>query len=84
MTDFKDCKPRYSGPNCSGICVCGHPWRKHHLSCVMRQEYIDATGEVYVPDECLFYGFNEMGGKDEEGKEHCWKYRDSMLEEGHN
>ena len=73
--------PRYSGPNRSGICVCGHKWDDHHLGIVMRQEYVDETGEGYICGECEFYGFNEMGGKDAEGKEHCWSYRDEMLKD---
>lgn len=53
---------RYSGPNRSGVCVCGHSWEKHHLSCVMNREYAEATGESYVPQECEAFGFNERGG----------------------
>jgi hypothetical protein len=43
---------------------------------VMRQEYIDETHEGYIPDECCFYGNNEMGGLDEEGNIHCFGYQD--------
>jgi hypothetical protein len=55
-------EPRYSGPNRSGVCVCGCSWELHHLSCVMRQEYFDETGEAHIPEECCAYGFNEVGG----------------------
>lgn len=70
-------KPKYSGPNRSGVCICGHKWTRHHLGMVMRQEYIDATHEGYIPQECEHFGFNEMGGLDEEGNEHCFGYKDS-------
>ena len=76
--------PKYSGPNCSGTCQCGHSWEDHHLSMVMRQEYIEDTKEVYIPEECLFYGCNEAGGLDAEGNEHCWKYRDEKWPDEHN
>lgn len=70
--------PRYSGPNCSGICVCGHSWEDHHLGMVQNSDYFNDTGESYLPEECEFFGSNEDGGYDAEGKEHCWKYRDSL------
>jgi len=73
-------QPRYSGPTRSGICICGHSWKEHHLSCVMRQEYIDDTEEGYIPEECCHYGFNESGGQqlvDGEWVEHCFGYVDS-------
>ena len=73
--------PRYSGPNRSGICVCGHSWDDHHLCCVMNQAYLDATGEFAIPCECEFYGCNEMGGLDAEGRPHCSRYLDSMAGE---
>ncbi len=69
--------PRYSGPNRSGVCVCGHTWDRHHLGMVARQEYVDATGEYYIAQECEEYGFNEMGGLDREGNYHCGGYKDS-------
>ena len=74
---------RYSGPNRSGTCICGHSWEHHHLGLVMRQSYVDATGEGYIPGECLHYGFNEEGGlmPDPEGGpywvNHCHGYIDS-------
>jgi hypothetical protein len=75
-------EPRYSGPNRSGICVCGHPWDEHHLGIVMNNEYYDATHEAYVPEECEHYGFNEMGGRmpmpDGRWVDHCQSYRDSL------
>ena len=70
-------KPRYSGPGRSGICVCGHSWEDHHLGCVMNTAYVETTHEGYIPQECVFYGFNEMGGLDNEGREHCQTYRDT-------
>jgi len=71
-------KPRYSGPNKSGICKCGHKWEDHHLCVVMNTDFLEATGESYVPQECEFYGFNETGGLDNEGNDHCRYYRDSL------
>jgi len=47
---------------------------------VMRQEYIDATGEAYVLGECEHYGSNELGGLMPDGDQwvnHCQGYRDS-------
>ena len=70
--------PIYSGPNRSGICKCGHSWRTHHLSIVAKKEYHEATGEGYMPDECLAFGCNEMGGLDREGNVHCFGYEDSL------
>ena len=74
-----DYKPRYSGPNRTGICKCGHSWEDHHLGCVMNKEYGDATQEAYVPQECCAFGFNETGGlMYENGKweDHCHSYED--------
>ena len=62
--------------------MCGHSWHDHHLGIVMRQDYADETGESYIPQECEFYGFNEMGGLDAEGNEHCHKYVDTLNDEG--
>jgi len=70
---------RYSGPGRSGMCVCGHSWKDHHLGVVLNEEYYAATQEAYVPQECEFFGFDETGGLDAEGKEHCQRYRDSAL-----
>ena len=73
-------EPRYSGPNRSGMCVCGHPWDEHHLGVVMNREYAEATGEAYVPQECEHFGFNERGGLGfVNGKwvDHCHNYRDT-------
>ena len=69
---------RYSGPNRSGICVCGHKWEEHHLGIVMNPDYVKGTKEGYIPDECEHYGFNEVGGKeykDGEWVDHCQSYR---------
>ncbi len=70
--------PRYSGPNRSGICRCGHSWEDHHLCMVMNKAYADDTGEGYVPCECEFFGSNEDGGLDAEGNDHCSSYLDSL------
>ena len=70
--------PRYSGPNRCGTCICGHTWENHHLGVVLNEDYRNATGEAYLPQECEAFGFNETGGLDAEGKDHCHKYRDSM------
>lgn len=65
---------RYSGPNRSGICVCGHRWDQHHLSLILKPGAAEELGEGYIPGECLAYGSNEMGGLqwvDGELVEHC-------------
>lgn len=31
---------------------------------------------LYVPEECEHFGFNEMGGKGPNGKDHCYQYED--------
>lgn len=69
--------PRYSGPECSGICVCGHSWTEHHLGVVMNEVWLQATGEQFIPEECEHFGFNERGGLDAEGNNHCQYYQDS-------
>lgn len=43
----------------------------------MNREHYEKTGEAYVPQECEFYGCNEMGGLDSEGEVHCFGYEDS-------
>jgi len=53
--------PMYSGPSRSGVCVCGHKWDDHHLGVVMNLDYADDTQEAYLPQECEFFGSNEMG-----------------------
>lgn len=72
-------EPRYSGPNRSGICKCGHSWEDHHLGIVMNEDFYNQTHEGYVPQECEFFGFNEMGGLDIEGNEHCSRYEDKGI-----
>ena len=79
-------KPKYSGPECSGICVCGHPWGRHHLGMVMNMVYFEDTGESYVPQECEAYGFNEAGGlkyneATGEWEDHCHGYVDRGVAE---
>jgi len=72
--------PTYSGAGKTGVCQCGHAWHEHHRMMVMRQEYIDATGEAYVLGECEHYGSNELGGLMPDGDQwvnHCQGYRDS-------
>lgn len=76
--------PRYSGPKCSGICVCGHKWDEHHLGIVLNPDYVKDTGEAYIPQECEHFGFNETGGLDDKGKEHCFGYRDVLWPDEHN
>lgn len=76
--------PKYSGPDRSGVCVCGCSWQDHHLCMVMRQAYMDATQEAYIPDECCRYGSNEVGGmkynkETGEWEDHCYGYQDSKL-----
>jgi len=68
--------PRYSGPTCSGICKCGHSWEDHHLGFVLNEEYYEQTNEIYVPQECEYYGCNQYGGLDDEGNLHCGHYED--------
>lgn len=75
-----DWKARYSGPNRSGICKCGHSWEDHHLGVVLNQEYAEQTKEAYLPEECEYFGFNEMGGLNTDGNDHCHRYVDSMEE----
>lgn len=72
---------RYSGPDRSGTCVCGHRWDDHHLQLVQNKAYIDFTREAFVPEACEFYGTDEMGGLDSEGNAHCFNYKDSEEEE---
>ncbi len=69
--------PRYSGPNRTGMCICGHSWDHHHLGVVVRKEYVDETNESYVPQECEHYGHNEFGGLDAHGNTHCFGYMDT-------
>jgi hypothetical protein len=79
MTEKETYEPRYSGPNRTGICKCGHSWDRHHLGVVMNRDYGDATGEAYVPQECEHFGFNETGGLafvDGKWVGHCQQYRD--------
>lgn len=73
-------KAIYSGPNRSGVCVCGHTWDEHHLGIVGRPEALETDGglEEYIPQECEHFGFNEMGGLDDQGNVHCRAYRDTL------
>ena len=76
----------YSGPGRTGTCNCGHSWEDHHLGVILNHagDSLDAMKEAYIPEECEFFGFNEMGGKDAEGEDHCFGYRDSALPDEHN
>lgn len=74
-------EPRYSGPNRTGICKCGHSWEDHHLGVVMNEEYRKATNEACVPEECEHFGFNETGGlmfdsSTRKWLDHCHRYKD--------
>lgn len=86
MADVKPkYEPRYSGPNRTGICVCGCRWDDHHLGIVMNQAYYEATKESYVPQECEAFGFHEASGmKHESGEwvDHCQGYRDQGEKHG--
>ncbi len=88
-------EPRYSGPNRSGVCKCGHSWRTHHLGVIVREDYWAGLtleelkiAEAYIPQECEFYGFNETGGLkpditftgDRRWIDHCHSYVDAMEE----
>lgn len=81
---MEEYKPKYSGPNKSGICKCEHSWDAHHLGLVAKTEYINQTNEYYIPGECLHYGNNEAGGLmlDDKGDwvEHCFGYKDKLDE----
>ena len=79
MRAYTDSDRKYSGPGRSGICACGHFWQDHHLGCVLNEGYFKATNESYLPQECEMYGFNERGGLDKDGKDHCFQYRDAAL-----
>lgn len=70
-------EPRYSGPLRSGICICGHGYEAHHLGMVLNADYLHQTHEIYLPQECEFYGFNSEGGLGPDGSDHCHNYRDS-------
>jgi hypothetical protein len=75
-------KAIYSGPNRSGICVCGHGWQEHHLGMVVRPEAIETDDgpEAYIPQECEHFGSNEMGGLDADGNPHCSAYNDTLAD----
>ena len=78
---------RYSGTGRTGICICGHSWEEHHLSVVMREgaeKVHNGSVEYYIPEECEHFGFDEMGGLDAAGNDHCFRYRDSALPDEHN
>lgn len=66
----------------SGVCVCGHSWQEHHLGFIMNEQAMAEILEQqsnhpgYVPQECEAYGFNESGGLDENGDQHCQQYVD--------
>ena len=75
-------KPRYSGPNNSGTCTCGHSWQDHHLGIVMNEDYYKSTKEAYAPGACEEFGWNEYEGmmfnkKTKMWEPHCDSYEDS-------
>ena len=47
---------------------------------IMKSDYIEteAGPEIYLPQECEYYGANEDGGKDADGNPHCYGYEDSL------
>lgn len=56
---------------------------------VLNAEYAAATHESYVPQECEFYGCNEVGGMKYDATtntwtNHCHGYRDSGWPDEHN
>lgn len=59
----------------SGTCLCGHQAEDHHLMIVQDPEVAEAIGP-YGAQECEFYGCNEEGALDEEGRLHCGHYVD--------
>jgi hypothetical protein len=82
---MSELKPQYSGPNKTGICKCDCSWEDHHLGMVMNEEYVNATGEAYIAQECTKYGFNEVGGmkynkKTKEWEDHCYGYKDKEFQ----
>jgi hypothetical protein len=47
----------------------------------MRQDYMDQTKEIYIPQECTAFGFNEVGGMkfvNGEWVDHCHGYLDTL------
>lgn len=78
----------YSGPGRTGRCICGHSWEDHHLGMIMNEEWSaprsNGVVEIYLPQECEYYGSNEDGGLDADGKDHCHRYRDEALPDEHN
>lgn len=73
-------KAIYSGPNRSGICVCGHQWEEHHLGMVARSEATETNDapKGYIPQECEHFWSDEMGGLDDEGNPNGSGYRDTL------
>ena len=49
----------------------------------MNRDYLLATDESYVPEECVAFGCNETGGmkynkETREWEDHCHSYRDTL------
>lgn len=61
--------------NLTGMCICGHAFDRHHLGIIANTEAYEIMGP-YLAQECEAFGFNEMGGLDEDGNEHCGWYID--------
>jgi hypothetical protein len=66
---------KFKKQNLSGMCICGHAFDRHHLGIIANKEAYEIMGP-YLAQECEAFGFNEMGGLDEDGKEHCGWYID--------
>ena len=48
-------------------CRCGHTLEDHHISWW--------AGGGRLVEECEFFGFNEDGGKNLDGSEHCMTFK---------
>lgn len=66
----------------TGICQCGHSYEEHHLSVIMNEDTMREIAAInpehppYLPGECEHFGFNECGGRDRDGNEHCYQYKE--------
>lgn len=59
----------------SGMCICGHKWDRHHLGMIVNPEAYEIMGPSYA-QECEAFGFNETGGLNPDGSDHCHHYID--------
>jgi hypothetical protein len=68
----------------TGMCKCGHSWEDHHLGVIVNADVIQSIRSKYqdhplfIPQECEYYGCNEMGGYDTDGNDHCHGYEDKV------